>query len=309
LSIIINVAGENLNKKISIIIASGAGGDFLPKCLYSLREQCVEEGAECIVVDRLGGETADRINRDYPYVRLIQVDQNIRASIPELRARGVTEATGDIVAIIEEHCQVKPGWLASIMNNFQDSDAAIGGPILDLEYARTRDWVVYFSEYHNYLPPWTDGERYLLNGANIAYSRTYLLKHQNVLNSGYWEVVLHPLLIDEGKFRAVNAMGVFHTGPFDYGYYLHQRYLLSRVWGGSQRQKVSMAKRLIYLVVAPILPFLLIFRINSRVIRSSRLFGKFLLALPLLFPVAIAYVFGEWMGYLAGVGDALERVE
>ena len=28
-----------------------------------------------------------------------------------------------------------------------------------------------------------------------------------------------------------------------------------------------------------------------------------------LVPVAIAYVWGEWLGYLVGPGDALERVE
>jgi hypothetical protein len=33
------------------------------------------------------------------------------------------------------------------------------------------------------------------------------------------------------------------------------------------------------------------------------------MALPLLIPVVLAYVWGEWRGYLGGVGDALERVE
>jgi hypothetical protein len=169
--------------------------------------------------------------------------------------------------------------------------------------------VVYFSEYHNYLPPWPAGQRYLLNGANIAYDRRKLLEFEGLLGSGYWEVVLHPELAKRGTFRAVPGMGAYHTGPFDYRYYLGQRYLLSRVWGGTQRHKAGMAKRLTYLIAAPVFPFLLLARIAKRVFESGARVSKFLVAIPLLVPVTMAYVWGEWWGYLAGVGDALERVE
>jgi hypothetical protein len=36
---------------------------------------------------------------------------------------------------------------------------------------------------------------------------------------------------------------------------------------------------------------------------------NYFLALPLLIPVVVAYVCGEWIGYVSGVGDALEKVE
>jgi glycosyltransferase involved in cell wall biosynthesis len=295
---------------VSVVVASGAGGDFLFRCLDSLRKQAREEHAEVIVSDRCGGETAKRILRDYPFVTLLPAEPGHRRSVPELRLAGTLAASGDIVAILEEHCVAPPGWLAAIGASFQDSDAAIGGPILDSNFPRLRDWVVYFSEYHNYLPPWPDAERYNLNGANIAYRRSALIKHQAVLGSGYWEVVLHPLLVAEGgRLRAVSHMGVRHTGPFDFGYYLGQRYLLSRVWGGTQRNKAPFAKRLIYLVTAPLFPFLWLARIGQRVLESRRQLPRFAEALPLLLPVAFVYVWGEWLGYLLGPGDALERVE
>ena len=155
--------------------------------------------------------------------------------MPELRREGLLAARGEVVAVLEEHCTAPPGWLAAIEAHFRSGDAAIGGPILDDDFARLCDWVVYFSEYHNYMPPWERGERAMLNGANIAYARDKVLRHRDVLAAGYWEVVLHPPLQGDGAFRAVPEMGARHTGPFDYGYYLRQRYLLSRVWGGSQR--------------------------------------------------------------------------
>ena len=295
--------------KISVVIASGAGGDFLYRCLDSLQEQTLATNAEVIVVDRCGAYTRCRLRTEYPFVIVIPAEMEPRPSIPELRMIGVEEAHGDVVAIIEEHCIASPDWIETIRSSFQESDAAIGGPILDNQYSSPKDWVVYFSEYHNYLPPWSAGERYLLNGANIAYSRQKLLKHQSILSTGYWEIVLHPLLAQDGKFRSVPTMNVRHTGPFNYRYYLKQRFLLSRVWGGTQRQKVSLVKRLAYLVLAPVIPFLLIFRITQRVRQNGMLMSRYATALPLLVQVVCAYAIGEWLGYLLGVGNALQWVE
>lgn len=295
---------------VSVVIASGAGGDFLPRCLASLREQAAATGAEVIVVDRCGGETRARVAREFPFVVLVDADQERRPSVPELRARGVQRARGDVVAIIEEHCAAPPHWLHTIRAAFGEGDVAIGGPILDSDFGRIRDWVVYFSEYHNYLPPWPDGPRAALNGANIAYRRAALLRHADGLGTGYWETVLHPRLLAEGaRFRAVGQMGVHHTGPFDFGYYLHQRYLLSRTWGGTRRADTPLARRLVYLLGAPLFPFLLLARITLCVVRSGHRIDKFLTALPLLFPVTVVYVWGEWLGYLLGPGSALEQVE
>jgi hypothetical protein len=297
------------NPSVSIVIASGAGGAFLARCLDSLREQAVAEGAEVLVVDRLGGEFADRIRRDYPFATIIPAEGEPRASVPQLRKIGALRARANLVAIIEEHCVAPPHWLTTIRGAMRPDDAAISGPILDNNFRRVRDWVVYFSEYNNYLPPWPDGERATLSGANIAYRRDLLLKHQDVLGTGYWEVVLHPLLAPDGKLRAVSAMGIHHTGPFDYLYYLEQRYLLSRVWGGTQKDRVSPLKRLFYLVAAPAFPLLLLARTAQRVLSKGRRVGRFLQAIPLMIPVACVYVWGEWLGYLSGPGDALERVE
>ena len=206
---------EKKDIPLSVVIASGAGGEFLPRCLDSLRSQAASPGVEVIVVDRCGAEVSSRISKEYPYVRLLQADvSNHRPGVPELRAQGVREAKGAIVAIVEEHCVVPANWIETIRRSIQPGDAAIGGPILDDDYARLRDWVVYFSEYHNYMPPWTAGERTMLNGANIAYPREMLLKHLDVLGHGFWEVVLHPQLSKEGRFRSVPEMGVRHTGPF-----------------------------------------------------------------------------------------------
>ena len=294
---------------VSVVIASGIRGEFLFRCLDSLRSQAKSQSAEVIVVDRCGDEVMVRLSRDYPFVTAIPAELNHRPSIPELRQIGARKAGGDIVSVIEKYCIAPPDWLETIRSSFREGDIAIGGPMLPGNSPRLCDWVVYFCEYHNYLPPWVDGDRDLLAGSNIAYRREALMRHVDVLGEGYWDVVLHPALRKEGTFHSVPAMGSYHTGPFDYGYYLKQRYLLSRSWAGTERKRISPGKWLVYLVVAPILPFVFLTRIAQRVFKSRCHIGRFLEAIPLLIPVLIAYVWGEWLGYLFGPGNALEFVE
>lgn len=293
----------------SVIVASGAGGEFLFRCLASVRKQVANGGGEIIVVDRQGEATRQRIAREFPEAVVVAAPTSGRPSVPQMRRIGVEAARGDIVAILEEHCTAPSHWFKTIVTNLTRADAAIGGPILDSEFVRLRDWCVYFSEYHNFLPSWKDEERFMLNGANIAYWRAKLLPHRDVLDSGYWEVTVHPRLARDGAFRAIDAMGVHHTGPFDYGYYLHQRYLLSRGWGGTQKDHVSAARRAMHVMAGPIFPLFLFGRVTRRVLGQDRHVGKYLATLPLLVPVWVAYAWGEWLGYVFGPGDALERVE
>jgi glycosyltransferase involved in cell wall biosynthesis len=294
--------------QVSVVIASGAGGEFLFRCLAAVAPQTERAGAELIVVDRVGEAVRSRVSREYPSVRVLAASGS-RPTIPSLRRAGLEAASGEFVAILEEHCRPPSTWLDTVHASVRSDDAAIGGPILDDGYRRTADWCVYFSEYHNYLPPWGDVDRYALNGANIVYHRARALAYRDVLDTGYWEVVLHPKLARDGRFRAVEALGVHHTGPFEYGYYLRQRYLLSRVWGGTQRGLVPASKRALHLLLGPIFPLLLFARVTSRVLASPRFLAPYLRALPWLVPAWCVYAAGEWLGYLAGPGRALEEVE
>jgi len=295
--------------RLSIVTASGAGGEFLFRCLVSVVGQAREHGAEVIVVDRCGAATRERVAREHPDVKLLAPDLGHRPSVPELRRVGAEAARGEILAILEEHCVVADDWVATILGEFGPGDAAIGGPILDSDFRRLRDWVVYFCEYHNYMPPWEPGDRYALNGADIAYDRAKLMAHHDVLDTGWWEAALHPLLAGDGRFRAVPAMGARHTGPFDYLYYLRQRYLLSRVWGGTRRDRVGVGARAVHVLVAPLLPLLLLARIAGRVFGQRHRRGRFVATVPPLLPALVAYAVGETLGYLFGIGDALEEVE
>jgi glycosyltransferase involved in cell wall biosynthesis len=295
--------------KLSVVIASNVGPPFIDDCLASLEKEAKKLGAEIIVVACGTPDYALRIRQKFPWARVIHHPR--REGIPALRRCGVEQASGDIVAIIEEHCLAASDWLHKALAAHRCGDyGAVGGPVVDYAYKRVQDWVVYFCEYNGSLPPAPDGEVSHLNGANIAYRRQILIDHKHLLGDGFWEVSLHPTLLAEGvKFLSVPDMVVHHRGPFDFGYYLRQRYWFSRAFAGARAKTLLTSRRLAYLVAAPLVPSILLARMAWHVWQKRCHVGKFVRSCPLLVPALTVFVAGEWVGYLAGPGDALSKVE
>jgi glycosyltransferase involved in cell wall biosynthesis len=293
---------------VSVVVASIVGSPFIDDCLESVFAQKNAPNFEVIVVDCRGPENVARLSRRFPLARFVELQR--RETVPQLRRIGAEQATGEIVAIIEEHCLAAENWLAALSSAFSPDYVVVGGPVDFHKNSRLRDWITYFIEYNSYLPPWVDGDTFNVGSANAAYRRETLLSNLPLLNEGYWEAALHPKLLAEGKkFRSVPGMIVYHRGPFDYFYYLRQRYLFSRAFSGARRETISAGQRTFYLLAAPAIPFLLLFRIASRVLAKKCYPNKFLLSLPLLIPAMTSYVAGEWMGYAFGPGRALMEVE
>jgi hypothetical protein len=104
-------------------------------------------------------------------------------------------------------------------------------------------------------------------------------------------------------------MVVHHRGPFDFGYYLHQRFLFSRAFAGVRAASQTTGRRLAYLLGAPLVPAVLLARIAGRVWQKRCRVRQFILSLPLMVPALVVLVAGEWIGCLLGPGDALSKVE
>jgi hypothetical protein len=302
-----NAIADSEAPRMSVVVASKVGKPFIDFCLQSLEAKAV--GAEVIVVVAGAREYAHTLTADYPWARVIH--STGVTQVPALRRLGVQEARSAFVAIIEEHCSAAPDWLANAIRALESGRyGAVGGPVGDDGYRRLRDWVVYFLEYHGALPPAVSGETDNLNDANIAYQRSLLLDHIDLLDDGYWPMTLHPTLIAKGvKMLSAPGMIVHHRGPFDFGYYLRQRFLFSRAYAGVRAQKQPVWRRLAYVVLAPLVPFMMLARIARIVLRKGRRIPQFVATLPLLSVALVVMVAGEWLGCVAGPGHALAKVE
>ena len=297
------------DSSVSIVIASIVGAPFLDRCLASLEAQARARDAEVIVVLHGTEQDAGRVAEAFPWVTVIY--RKLRETVPSLRRHGVERAAGEIIAVIEEHCTAAPDWLDRIVESLADDRyGAVGGAIHDDDYRRLRDWLVYFVEYNGWLPPAPRRSVAQLNGANIAYRRRHLTDHVQLLDDGYWEVTLHPRLLAAGvEFLSVPEMVVRHTGPFNLGYYLQQRYWFSQAYAGARAQASGIVRRVIFMLTAPLLPIVLWVRMTLRVLRKRRRVVQYLMIQPLLLAALTALAAGEFVGYTLGSGDALSKVE
>jgi hypothetical protein len=294
--------------QLSVVIASCVGPPFIVRCLESLDRHRRALPVEFIVADRAGGRVAELIERQFPWVKLIRSPGG--RSVPDLRRDAIARAEADHVAIIEEHCVASERWIETILEAIKQPAAAIGGPVHDDGYDRLMDWAVYFTEYNSYMPPVERGPTFNICGANCVYQRDLLNQHLPHCGSGYWEADLNARLLAAGeRFLMEPEMVIRHTGPFKFCYYLRQRFLFSRAFAGIRRQHKSRAYRIAYLLAAPLLVPLLFVRTARRVLGRRQYAARFIRVCPLLAPITLTYVFGEWVGYLMGPGDSLSKIE
>ena len=307
---------EHLSPRLSVVIASVNGYELLEPTLDALDAQTIRDEMEILVVEAVGGATRARLAERLPAVRVIPVDE--RMSIPGLRALGGRAATGDVVAILEDHGAVVPGWAETIVETFEKADdptlAAVGGPVLN----GRQGWVdraAFLTEYTPFLPPLQPRDPQAppnLAGNNIAYRRAWFERHLDLLEQGKWESWINAAILrGGGRLAARDEAAVRHIKPFAFMNFLAQRFWFCRSFAGMRRVDQSPVVRLIHAVGSPILPALLLARIARAVWIDKRPGHRadFLTCLPLILLFLTVGATGELVGYLFGAGRSLERVE
>ncbi len=293
---------------ISIVIAAVNGWDVLGSTLDSIDALPERNQIEVIVVEPFGGDVRNRLKSRTIRVRIVPIDG--KRPIPRMRYVGVQEARGDLVAILEDHAEVDQCWAEAILEAHRDSEiGAVGGRVENGKAG----WVnsaVFFCEYTAYMGPVAEGTTDDLPGNNIAYKREHLLKHAELLDDGKWESWINDRLLAEGvPIISSNRIVVRHIKSFRLGYFLFQRFHFARSYAGMRRVDQSILKRVIYGLGSLALPPLLLLRVVRQALKKKRNLGQFAVCLPLIALFLTIGAAGEMIGYLAGPGRSLDRVE
>jgi glycosyltransferase involved in cell wall biosynthesis len=289
---------------LSVVIASVNGMPYLGRCLDALAERAPE--AEVVVADWTDEATRAQVRERWPSVKLLSFDE--QKTIPELRAAGVFAATGPVVALIEDHCLVAPGWAGLLEAAHADGHDVAGGPIRNVVTERIRDWAAFFCEYSAVMEPMPHGPVAGLPGMNVSYGPKALAAIDDLLREGRWETWLHPRLQERGfELWCEPAAVVEHDKDFDLGEFLSQRYHYSRSYAGMRNADLG-ARRILYALGTPLLIPLLYARMARNVFARGRARGQFLLATPLVLLYTVVWAFGEAVGYAFGGGQSLLKV-
>ncbi len=299
---------EYNTSKISIVTVSVDGSPSIDECLRALERQQGNTDAEIIVVSCCKDSTAEYIRKNFPCVKLLQLSE--RLSIPELRATGMSYATGDIIVITEDCCIAQENWFQEIIKAHELGYGAVGGAIENESADRIVNWAAYLCEYSHSMLPIPHGEVDGIAGNNASYRREALNKVNEFVKKNCWEFFLHEELKKLGvKFLSMPTIVVSKKKEFGFLYFLTQRFHYSRSFADMRRRRVSLPKRILYVFFSPFLPLLMMWRITQEVFRKRRRRKEFLLSLPLMTVFLLSYALGEFIGYLLGPGKSLVKVE
>jgi hypothetical protein len=140
----------------------------------ALRTQIIAVGAELVVVD--GTDQGNALDRQMAAVtpELVPVTHAPGSDIYALRAVGLTEASGEIVAMTEDHCVPAADYVASILASHErHPELAVAGAVINGSTSRLIDRVNFLVVHARNLPPHDElpGATWIPTPSNISYKR------------------------------------------------------------------------------------------------------------------------------------------
>lgn len=296
--------GERGDPRLSCVVALQQARQPLASCLDSLRAQIDPDGAvlELIVVDGSPGDAAARLAPRYPDVTFLRA--STARSLPVLHGLGIAVARGDLVAITEAHCTFLPGWVATAIAAHAATDSpVIGGAVEPGERLRPLDWALYFCDYGQFLPPLAAGPTRDLPGNNVVFKRAILDRVTDIERRGFWKTFFCQQLVAEGRtLFAEPRLVVRYHRRLGLPQLVRRRFLHGRCFGGMRAERSGPARRALYALTGPLLPWLLLLKVARRVWPKGRHRRRFLRTLPWSALIVAVWSAGEWIGNLRGAG-------
>jgi hypothetical protein len=291
---------------LSIVIAAATGPAALRTCLGSIAACAMADDVEVLVARNFDGEAAAMLGRDFPFVHDVPCPAG--TTVPHLRGAGIAASRGGIVALLEDHCTVTPGWAAALRAAHAAGHEVVGGPVDQAPGLGPLDWAVYLYDYGRYMPPCAEGPAPLLSGINVSYARGLLEPARRWREEGLFEARFHPALAAGGLdlWLAADAV-VLHQKRYRLGPAIESAFHLARGYAAQRVDGRGAAARAAFGAGALALPVLLPARTLATVVPKGRHLGAVARAVPLLVVLQLAWSAGECAGYLAGAGSSLER--
>jgi hypothetical protein len=285
---------------LTICVGTAAGWPAIEPCIRSFLAEARQHGAEVLVAD--GSGLPPPVDPDVVgLVTWMTLDEK---SVFRLVAVNIERAQGDVVALTEDHCTARPGWVAAILRahaEYPDA-AAVGGAIENGQEGDTPlRWASHLMTQGSHMAPLANGpSARIANEANVSYKRWALasvephplgfmtIRHTQALaDRGELLVNDDRIVIDHHESLSPAATAVIH---FDDG----------RTVSGFRRQTMG-GGDWVRMVGAPVLP---LYR-GARVMRNAIAKGyaaTALRALPWLLVLEYAHGIGELIGYVRGAG-------
>ena len=276
--------------------------------LESCFEEARELGAEVLFADRDGtGLPADEEARYPGIVRLSEPG----ASIYRLRDLAFAAAQGEVVAITEDHCVPRRGWLRRHLevHRAHPEVAAVGGPVDNGKRRRLIDWAIFLVNHGPWFPPVSSGERAAVDRANISYKRRVLPREASP--HGWSETSMDERLVARGERLWLDGENpVVHVQTFGLPGTVAIVFHNARALAGLHvRRRMSVAERVLRIPGSSLFVVITLRRVFGAVLRRPHDYPPRALASLALVPVlALSIGCGFATGYAPGPGNSAGHI-
>lgn len=307
---------------LSVIVTIVDGGSTLTGCLEAILNQERSPPLEVLVPydDSVAGiaEVATR----FPQCRFVSMGpvRTHAAStsflgqhelIDRRRSAGLAAASGDLVAIVEDRGVPRARWAASAVALHAEYPHAVIGGAVENGRDRTLNWSVYFCDFGRYQLPFPPRPSPRASDVNVCYKRAVLDSLRLLWADRYHEPIVHEALLRRGEtiFLSPDLVVDQMRDGLQLGALCRERVAWARLYAAIRIREVSLLQRATLVVLSPLLPLVLMFRlVRDRIVKRRSLIA-FLVALPCTVLLLAAWSVGEATAYLfgmrpaAGVGD------
>ena len=290
--------------ELSVVLADTGGGWSIDAAVRALNESCLSLVTELIVVRTAGHRGPDVPRLDFSAVRVEQSRSGVLT--PHLWGTGATFARGRVVAFTTDQQRVGRSWARALCETIDKGVVGVGGPIVLSPHADSGTTAAYFVRFSAFTPEAWPGIAPARDvaGDNAAYERAAVVRHDDLLREGFWEVEFHRRFEREGRqLQMVPGAVATLAGPMSFRALMSQRFLHAREFGAARVRRHGESRTKL-LLSAPLVPFVLLGRMGRRTMSAGRYRRQFVRSLPALFVLAVAWAAGEVFG---GLGHGRER--
>jgi GT2 family glycosyltransferase len=286
--------------RVSVVVPCYRPGELIDGCLEDLCAQDLDEGYEVIVVESSGDGTADRLQAQFPGVRVIAPPH--RTLPAEAQNIGVAAARGAFIAITNHDCRLRSDWLRRLLARHDAGTyAAVGGAVANGTPRSMVGTAAYWSEFNEFTIGRPTGIVPGVPQCNVCFRREALVGATPfpTVRFGAEELTFnYELTRAGGAFFFDPSIVIRHLNRTTLRAYLAHQHVLGV---GS-----AMARRLVPLpgavatrhpALIPFLPLLRVGRVLGRVARRHpRELPKVIALTPLLFVGYAVWAAGFWQG-------------
>jgi hypothetical protein len=306
--VITMTAASSSNPHLSVILAT----DTLDRVAFvidSLAAQTIAKTIELILVMTAPADQSAReqLAERFYSLKVIQVKSIVALSAA--RAKGVLAATAPFVFIAETHAYPDPQLAEKLIAALSEEWSLAVPGFRNGNPESSLSWAAFLSDYGAWAASLPAGEIDRTPSHDTAFRRSVLLEFGDRLENALTFGDELYLTLHARGHRAYfePAAGIQHVNLNRFRSFVRERYLSGVLIGGYRSTRWSVMRRLAYAFGSPLIPIVILSRIQKGVREVGRMESLPRGTMPALVLGAMLKAAGEMRGYLLGASDSAEE--